>query len=123
VIAAEVKICNCKNCGRAFETTHRRKFCNVVCKMAKHRARYERHVHTTKRHRRRMQMQGTALPCEDITVAGLHARDRGVCHLIDHLIPLSKGGSHQWSNVALAHFGCNCRKCDADEVAILVLGM
>jgi HNH endonuclease len=29
---------------------------------------------------------------------------------IDHVIPLSRGGSHWWSNVRLAHHGCNLRK-------------
>lgn len=29
---------------------------------------------------------------------------------IDHIIPLSKGGSHTYDNVQCAHFGCNSRK-------------
>lgn len=29
---------------------------------------------------------------------------------IDHIIPLSRGGSHTFKNVQLAHFGCNSRK-------------
>jgi 5-methylcytosine-specific restriction endonuclease McrA len=29
---------------------------------------------------------------------------------LDHIIPLSKGGSHTWDNVRCAHFGCNARK-------------
>lgn len=28
----------------------------------------------------------------------------------DHIIPLSKGGSHTWDNVQLAHMGCNSGK-------------
>lgn len=31
---------------------------------------------------------------------------------LDHILPLSKGGSHEPSNVQLAHFACNCRKKD-----------
>lgn len=31
---------------------------------------------------------------------------------IDHIIPLSKGGSHTWDNVRLAHMACNAGKCD-----------
>lgn len=31
---------------------------------------------------------------------------------IDHIIPLSKGGSHTWDNVQLAHMSCNAGKCD-----------
>lgn len=31
---------------------------------------------------------------------------------IDHIVPLSKGGKHERSNVQAAHFGCNSRKRD-----------
>lgn len=34
---------------------------------------------------------------------------------IDHIIPLSKGGSHIWSNVRLAHMACNAGKCDRND--------
>lgn len=29
---------------------------------------------------------------------------------IDHIIPISKGGSHTWENVQVAHFNCNSSK-------------
>ena len=31
---------------------------------------------------------------------------------IEHVIPLSKGGTHTWSNVVPAHWGCNRKKGD-----------
>lgn len=31
---------------------------------------------------------------------------------LDHRIPLSKGGHHEWDNVRCAHFGCNSIKSD-----------
>ena len=31
---------------------------------------------------------------------------------VDHIVPLSKGGTHTWSNVKLAHKRCNSKKCD-----------
>ena len=34
---------------------------------------------------------------------------------VDHIIPLSKGGSHTWDNVRLAHMACNAGKCDKDD--------
>lgn len=73
---------------------------------------------------------------KDITLDKLYIRDKGVCSLcggkcdyrdckvnenghfitgslypsIDHTIPLSKGGTHTWDNVRLAHFRCNSIK-------------
>ena len=72
----------------------------------------------------------------DITIKKLFERDKGICYLcggncdwnskhvssngtivvdsyyptIDHVIPLSKDGTHQWKNVRLAHFICNTAK-------------
>lgn len=31
---------------------------------------------------------------------------------VDHITPLSKGGTHTWGNVQLAHMACNSGKCD-----------
>lgn len=31
---------------------------------------------------------------------------------IDHIMPISLGGLHSWTNVQLAHRGCNTRKCN-----------
>jgi 5-methylcytosine-specific restriction endonuclease McrA len=31
---------------------------------------------------------------------------------VDHILPISKGGSHTWKNVQLAHMYCNSSKCD-----------
>lgn len=31
---------------------------------------------------------------------------------VDHIVPLSKGGTHTWDNVQLAHMACNAGKCD-----------
>ena len=33
-----------------------------------------------------------------------------MCASLDHIIPLSKGGTHTYANVQLAHFGCNMSK-------------
>lgn len=63
-----------------------------------------------------------------ISIASLCERDDWRCHIcgckieknkrkdasmgpsIDHVIPLSKGGSHTWQNVRIAHRSCNSRK-------------
>lgn len=31
---------------------------------------------------------------------------------IDHIMPISKGGLHEWKNIQLAHFACNSKKGD-----------
>lgn len=70
---------------------------------------------------------------KDITLEALYKRDSGVCYLcgklcdwndkdgnvvgsnypsIDHMIPISRGGLHAWTNVKLAHFKCNWKKSD-----------
>lgn len=33
---------------------------------------------------------------------------------VDHVIPLSKGGTHTWDNVKLAHKRCNSKKGNKD---------
>ena len=72
---------------------------------------------------------------KDITLETLYNRDLGICALcgercdytdyifkgevfiagnrypsIDHIVPISKGGSHTWDNVQLAHKQCNSVK-------------
>lgn len=56
----------------------------------------------------------------DINITGLIDRDNGICQIchkpclespsIDHIKPVSKGGTHTWDNVQLAHLSCNIRK-------------
>lgn len=70
----------------------------------------------------------------DISLDKLMIRDKGICYLcnsivgmdehhnhnlygsIDHVIPVSKGGTHTWDNVRLAHRICNTIK--SDEITI-----
>lgn len=69
----------------------------------------------------RRRAQKTTTELEKIHLAAIYDRDRGICHLcclpvaradatLDHVIPLSKGGSHTFENVKLAHAVCNSRK-------------
>ncbi|MBQ3979964.1 MAG: HNH endonuclease, partial [Lachnospiraceae bacterium] len=43
-------------------------------------------------------------------ISGKHIRR--MYPTVDHIIPLSRGGSHTWDNVQLAHMMCNAGKCD-----------
>lgn len=60
------------------------------------------------------QICGRPVDCKD--VANGHARS--LYPTLDHIIPLSKGGTHTWDNVQLAHMGCNAGK--RDRVGITV---
>lgn len=90
-------------------------------------------------HRRRAGRYGCTEIDNSITLKALFKRDKGLCKIcgertdikdttpkghprrmyptIDHIIPLSKGGTHTWDNVQLAHMHCNSRKCDRIDVA------
>ena len=90
------------------------------------------------KHRYRIKRRGYTLNGDaDINPITLFKRDNGVCRLcggicdwydykisnglkvvgahypsVDHIIPLTKGGTHTWDNVQLAHYYCNVRKRD-----------
>lgn len=62
-------------------------------------------------------------PCERIYRDIVWRRDSGICHIcgescqmnswhLDHIIPLSRGGTHTYDNVAVSHPICNIRKKD-----------
>ena len=81
---------------------------------------------------RRIRCYGDAEYDDAVTLRAVMKRDHGICMLcglpvdetdmknghpskmyptIDHIIPISVGGSHTWKNVQLAHNSCNARKC------------
>lgn len=115
----------CPVCG---SLTTRPVYCSDVC--AKRMA---NRLHET---RRRIKINAQMVD-KDITLEALYIRDGGKCYMcgepcdwndfiymgetkvvgngypsIDHVLPLSKGGAHAWSNVRLACKGCNQVKND-----------
>lgn len=59
-------------------------------------------------------------------------RDEGVCGIcrepvekddfhLDHVVPLSKGGSHTYANVQVAHPSCNLAKSDRLDFALTLI--
>lgn len=83
--------------------------------------------------RRRASRYGCSEFDDAITLKALVKRDNGICKIcgkptnesditnghigrlyptLDHIIPISKGGTHTWDNVQLAHMSCNAGKCD-----------
>lgn len=119
--------------------------CSLECRKEKLRRakRIRRRVHKEKRtenHCRRARKYGAAYDASItlkklIVVKGLRcAICGGMCDLndhswtdyagptypsIDHIIPMSKGGSHTWDNVQVAHIICNSRKGDKIEEAMI----
>lgn len=70
-------------------------------------------------YRRRARLAGVA--CEDFTRAEIYDREQGRCGIcgehverslatLDHVRPISRGGSHTRDNVQIAHGLCNSRK-------------
>lgn len=105
----------CAWCHVAFiAVTPTQKFCS----------RPHQNIAKSKRRKARLRDVGGELP----SVWTIYERDRGRCALcrrkvgrsyrwpdqrtasLDHVVPLSKGGRDEPSNVQLAHLGCNIRK-------------
>ena len=123
----------CATCGKVFSGVHNARYCSHRCK---NRAAYSRRFRTD--HKTRAERYGLDYD-PTITVEKLYKRDGGICQIcgetcdpndkswgscgpmhpsIDHIVPMSRGGAHVWSNVQLAHHLCNARKQDNMEVAV-----
>ena len=116
----------CKECGVDFETSHSSmRFCSGYC-------RKRNKAKSNELKRRKYYQEGDT----SISLIKLIDRDDNICHIcnkicdindyyvddngtiitrnsypsIDHVIPLSKGGTHTWDNIKLAHRLCNTRK-------------
>lgn len=115
----------CPVCGTM---TTRPKYCCKACYLKANMAQHE--------YRRRLRISKVNND-KDINLKGLFIRDKGICSIcgkqcdfddyqikngafvagnsypsIDHIIPLSKGGTHTWDNIQLAHMICNIKKRD-----------
>lgn len=127
---SEIKIC--KNCGEEFETEYKglREFCSERCRKRKYKEQ-------DKIRTRRMQENGEV--DKDITLDKVFKKYDGECQIckrkcnyndfgeninghviygnaypsIDHIVPISKGGTHTWGNIQLACRLCNSYKCDS----------
>lgn len=117
----------CPVCGGMFEPHNRaQKYCSPKCSRKANK--------TTSNHIRRLRKEHQTID-KDITLEGLYRRDLGFCYIcgmkcnfedyvvrngrkivgdwyptMDHIAPLSNGGSHSWGNVKLAHKRCNTLK-------------
>lgn len=111
----------CQHCAKAFTVVIRKHklFCSERCA--------RRSSGREDKHRRRTLI--TSQPRETVRLGVVLNRDAGICQIcrkpvkdvavphpkaptLDHIIPLSQGGAHQYRNVRLAHFICNSRRGD-----------
>lgn len=121
----------CIECGKHFSTTNKtKKFCSSPCGKTNSQRRKEVI--------RRKKLKENGFVDFGISIERLMKRDRKTCYLcngkcdlndrtvdsmgyvtvgpnypsIDHVTPVSKGGTHTWDNVKLAHHYCNSLKRD-----------
>lgn len=120
----------CPVCGKTFKGNGNKYFCSEDCRTL-HRKRQKSLKKISKR------FAGREIDLT-ITLDALVERDNNICYIcgeicdsndftivngnticgnkypsIDHVIPASKGGTHTWDNVKLAHRICNSYKCDS----------
>lgn len=120
----------CKNCGKEFclelSDYHSEIYCSEAC---------QKRCHDRIKRDKRVRRMKTREMDKDITLEKLYVRDSGVCYLcgricnwtdcqtingqfisgktypsIDHVKPISKGGTHTWDNIKLACRHCNTVK-------------
>ena len=113
----------CIECGVHFSTTNKiKKYCSIHCGNKFNYRKKEIH--------RRKKIIENGNVDWDISIERLMKRDKNLCYLcgdkvninldynddyypnIEHVIPVSKGGTHTWDNVKLAHRICNMEKSD-----------
>lgn len=117
-------------CGTQIPT--RRQKCNFCLEVSRKEQRRR-----AKRRRRALKLGAAS---EDYTLAEIAARDRRTCQLcgkrvamtkqvphskapvIDHVLPLARGGDDTRANVQLAHFLCNSFKSDGGSQQLALVG-
>jgi len=119
----------CKGCGKRFvRNTIAQEYCTDKC--------YKRERNRIRELRRNKRLKRNGKIDYNISLAKIIEKDHGICQLcgepvdaedyhqeadgnfiagnkypsIDHIIPVSKGGTHTWGNVQLAHKDCNSIK-------------
>lgn len=119
----------CRRCGGPRED--RKSYCEscrVLVRRELKKAKRTPRADHGKNHRKRAKHYGVAY--ETVDPQAVYARDGWVCGIcgkdidpdlrypdyysasLDHVVPLSKGGDHLYTNVQASHFICNSRKSD-----------
>ena len=126
----------CIYCGKKFMSNSNKKYCSKEC------MKRSNDYHKSSRRREKIRSNGNY--DWSISIPKLIKRDK-VCKIcgkpvdihdkvnakgtvmvggnypsVDHIIPVSKGGTHTWDNVQLAHVSCNVKKSDTTDVVARV---
>jgi len=123
----------CVECGKSFiGTSINMKYCSAECARRMNNRGRDKRVNDL--------FKANGNVDKDITLTKLIKRDGSICHIcgdkcdrkdytrteegyfivgnnypsIDHVIPKSKGGTHTWGNIKLAHHYCNTIKRDKE---------
>lgn len=113
------QLVKCRNCGQWFYRSKKRVyFCSDKCRQ--HSKNHYADMRKEERRRKALTEES-----KTITLRKLFKRDGGICWIcgqpcdinadhnannypsVDHLLPISKGGKDEWSNIKLAHRICN----------------
>jgi 5-methylcytosine-specific restriction endonuclease McrA len=119
----------CARCGDMFKQEHGlQKYCSTTCCNGQRKKNYRMRQRARTQHLPGMTGR-KAWPMHEL--AERDGFKCGICHetvdmslyrsktynpmspTVDHIIPLSKFGPNEWSNIQLAHHICNSRKTDA----------
>lgn len=125
----------CMDCQKPRDMSTRKTRSGKRCDDCEYQLKRERKAASGKVRRARKYHNGRI--DKDITLKKLSNRDGGACYLcgllvdwsddpwsggkypnIEHVVPLSKGGTHTWDNVKLACSQCNTDKGDSAPVAV-----
>lgn len=125
------KVIECRECGTEFEMQYLKNFyCSESC--------MRKTANRINEINRRAALKKNGKIDYSISLAKLRKKEKDTCHIckekcdisdyeisdegyfiagerypsIDHVIPVSKGGTHTWDNVRLAHRRCNTIKSD-----------
>lgn len=110
----------CAGCGVAFVRERKVKYCSPECG-------------ATARRDARKALERGAVKTERVFRQKVYQRDKWRCHIcggkinsaleapnpgaatLDHVHPLSLGGSHTYDNIKAAHYGCNSARGNRDQ--------
>jgi len=117
IIEKQIK---CGECGSLFKATPYRKFCSIECckRFGRRQGKYKRRLRISRKRAERIYrleiFKRDGWRCQ---ICGRPVKRNAECPhplspVLDHIVPLAKGGTHEPKNVQLAHFLCNSLKGD-----------